>query len=263
MLGMKNIIAPLAGAITCILAAGPVSLISEPVAAEEPKWHITGMDYAPLVFANESSDFTGTVGETVKALCKAGELSCKFERMPLKRSMHLLANGQLDASITIITGQPRPCCTPTDWQTPWTSGFFTNDDNMTPPETADALNGHALITVLGMKSPYSFAPDLDKMAADGRVTIFKGSSIKSSVDMFMAKRAPLLWGSADFAWHIQKHHADKKKPGFYPRLSFPMVLWVNNDRPDLLEGLNRGYRALIETGALDKDGLLKRYKPDS
>ena len=149
---------------------------------------IESFSFPPILHASESGEFSGTMGETVKALCKAGDMICNFTVVPLKRAYQHIKKGQSDALITINVGQLNECCIPSEWLSPWTAGFFSTAGLSAIPKTPEELSGKSLIVVQGMKSPYLFAKELDKMSEDKRLDLHKAPHILSSVKMFLANR---------------------------------------------------------------------------
>lgn len=216
---------------------------------------VLSMAFPPILHATQAGGFSGTMGETVKALCESGGLDCDFEIVPLSRAYTMLREGEADALITINVQQLNACCTPSDWQSPWTAGFFSNRGEAAIPAGPADLDGRSLIVVLGMKSPYEFAGDLDARAGDGRLTLYRAPHILSSVKMFLADRADLLWGGEDFKWYIEK-----LSPGFgytfKPLVKKDVVVWVRKDRPEVLSRLNQGLIKLQARQALGSDNLL-------
>ena len=221
---------------------------------ENRKVRIASFSFPPILHTATSGDFSGTMGETVKALCEKADLDCGFDVVPLKRAYKQLRNGSVDALITIDVRQLTDCCIASEWSSPWTAGFFSMGGSDIP-DTAQDLVGRSLIVVNGMKSPYSFAGDLDQMANDGRVALYRAPHILSSVRMFLHKRAPLLWGGEDFKWYLEKvDPATTYK--FAPRFMKPVVVWVRKDRPDILSHLNQAFHELREKGEIGEAGLL-------
>lgn len=244
--------ATLAAAVPLAFAALPAVKAAESTAL---KVTILSMAFPPILHATPTGAFSGTMGESVKALCENGGLDCDFEIVPLSRAYTMLREGSADALITINVQQLNGCCTPSDWQSPWTAGFFSNRGQATIPQAPAELDGRSLIVVLGMKSPYQFATDLDAMADKGRLTLYRAPHILSSVKMFLADRADLLWGGEDFKWYIEK-----LSPGFHyafkPLVQKNVVVWVRKDRPEVLSRLNWGLIKLQSQHALAPNNLL-------
>jgi len=217
---------------------------------------IDSFSFPPLLHENENGEFSGTMGETVKMICKAGEMLCNFSVVPLKRAYFRINEGQSDALITIDVGQLKECCIPSDWSSPWTAGFFSSTGIDAIPEVPEELQGKSLIVVQGMKSPYLFAEKMDKMAEDKLLLLYKAPHILSSVRMFLAGRAPLLWGGEDFKWYIKKIDAEAKFD-FMPMIELPVVIWVNKNKPEVIRRFNQAFIKLKELKILDKNFLLQ------
>jgi len=216
---------------------------------------IASFSFPPLLHTARDNVFSGTMGETVKYLCEVASITCNFTVMPLKRAYQKVRSGASNALITINVGQLTNCCIPSDWASPWTAGFFSSAGAEEIPKSAKDLTGRSMIMVNGMKSPYFFAKNLDQMAADKRLTLWKAPNILSSVKMFLRKRAPLLWGGEDFMWYI--HKLDKNATySFKPLFKKPVVIWVRKDKPEVLALFNRIFAKVKAAGQLDSKNLL-------
>ncbi len=139
---------------------------------KHPKVTIASFSFPPLLHATVTGEFSGTMGETVKRICEEGGINCDFNVLPLKRAYIQVKNGDVDALITINSGQLNDCCIPSEWSSPWTAGLFYFEGEEMIPGSPKELIGKSLIIVNGMKSPYFFAKDLDKMSDDGRLSLF-------------------------------------------------------------------------------------------
>lgn len=215
---------------------------------------IASFSFPPLLHGTASGVFSGTMGETVKALCKAGQLNCQFSVLPLKRAYQDIKRGRVDALITINAGQLDECCIASEWSSPWSAGLFALDSSAIP-ESQDELIGKSLIIVGSMKSPYIFAKDLDALSTSGKLKLIKAPNIETSVKMFIHKRASLLWGGEDFKWYFGKINANVAYR-FKPLFTKPVVVWVRKDKPKVLEMLNLALKQLENSGSLDSNHLL-------
>ena len=237
-----------------------LSLVSSPSIMANPKSplvvQIDSFSFPPILHRSESGEFSGTMGETVKKLCEAGDMICSFDVVPLSRAYKNIKSGRTDALITINVGQLNDCCIPSDWASPWRAGFFSTTGLSEIPETPEDLPGKSLIVVLGMRSPYLFAREMDKMAEEKRLDLLKAPNILSSVRMFLANRAPLLWGGEDFEWYIRKIDAEARYD-FKPVVELPVVIWINKDKPRVLERFNQAFRTISEAKILTDDFLLR------
>jgi hypothetical protein len=235
-------------------------LVSSPSIMANPKSplvvKIESFSFPPILHTSESGEFSGTMGETVKMLCEAGDMICSFDVVPLKRAYKNIKAGRTDALITIGVGQLKKCCIASDWSSPWTAGFFSATGLNEIPETPEDLPGRSLIVVLGMKSPYLFAQELDKMDEEKHLNLLKASDILSSVRMFLANRAPLLWGGEDFEWYFKKVDAEAKYY-FKPVVELPVVIWINKEKPKVLARFNQAFRKINESNILNDKFLLR------
>lgn len=217
---------------------------------------IDSFAFPPILHLSENGEFSGTMGETVKMLCETGGIVCKFEVVPLKRAYKHIRSGDVDAVVTIDVQQLNDCCTPSTWSSPWTAGFFSSKGKGVIPKAPPDLEGKELIVVAGMKSPYLFAEDLDEMAAEKHVRLFKPRDIMSAVQMFLKDRAPLMWGGDDFKWYIDKLDPEADYI-FEPVVELPVVVWVRKDKPDVLKTLNEAFAKLKAQNLLNANKLLK------
>lgn len=216
---------------------------------------IDSFSFPPILHESESGEFSGTMGETVKMLCETGGVSCVFEIVPLKRAYKRVERGEVDAFVTIDIQQLNACCTPSDWSSPWTAGFFSSKGRDSIPKEPNELRGKELIVVGGMKSPYLFAKDLDQMAEDELIGLHKSRDIISAVHMFLKGRAPLLWGGEDFKWYIDKLDPEAEYD-FVPVIEIPVVVWVRKDRPEILKMFNEAFAKVKQQKLLDDNNLL-------
>lgn len=236
-----------------LILTSPVAVASQ--IAKGDTVTIVSFSFPPRLHTTASGEFSGTVGETVKMLCEAAKLDCNFRVVPLKRGYQQIQTGDADAIITINLGQLTDCCIPSDWASPWTSGFFSSSDARVVPKTQEELNGQSLIIVTGMKSPYLFAKDLEQMEKDQSVTLLKAPKILSAVKMFLENRSPLVWGGEELKWYIDKLNKGAKY-AFKPLLERPIVLWVRKDKPEILASFNKAYETLFQAKSFNQKNLL-------
>jgi len=214
-------------------------------------------DYPPLFHTGATGEFSGTVGETVKYMCKKAELNCEVEVLPFKRAYQKLENKLVDGLITIKVRNFTKCCIPTDWETPWVAGFFSHKDITDIPKLPDEVIGERLIVVSGMQSPYEFMPKLDSWDKEKKLTLFKANDVFSATRMFLNQRAPYLWGSEDFNWYFNKQRPQENF-NFLPLIVRPIVVWVQHDNLHVLNKLNYAYKQLMDEQVLDHKKLLNR-----
>jgi len=249
-------------AIFCLLCIVPLLLgygaRAEHAEFAEPLKPITilSFEFPPLLHTARSGEFSGTMGETVKMLCEEAGLICRFRVVPLKRAYQELKNDRGDALVTIDLGQFNKCCLASKWAAPWSAGWFSAPGHKYIPANQEELESQALIIVQGMKSPYSFAPKLDEMAKQRKLSMFKATDIATSVSMFIHGRAPLLWGGEDFRWYFRKMDPQAKFV-YTPRMTLPVVVWMRKERSKALERLNQAYQWMIEKRMIGDDGLLE------
>ena len=216
---------------------------------------ILSFEFPPLLHSTVSGGFSGTMGETVKALCKRAKLDCRFKVVPLKRAYRALRSGAADGLITIDLGQFHNCCLASAWSSPWSAGWFSKRSAKQTPEKESDLKDKSIIVVQGMKSPYKFAPNLNKLADENVVTVAKAATISTSVKMFLRDRAPLLWGGEDFKWYFSKIDPTAKYR-YTPRMTLPVVVWIRKERTHVVERLDAGFNELKKVGVLEENNLL-------
>ena len=73
--------------------------------------------------------------------------------------------------------------------------------------------------------------------------------------MFLKDRAPLMWGGEDFEWYINKMNPEADY-FFKPVIELPVVVWVNKNKPDVLNVLNQAFRKLTKQKLLDTNNLI-------
>ncbi len=242
-----------------------LSLESKVYAADK-KIVIGSFSFPPLLHIAEDGTFSGTFGETVKLICEETAYECEFKVVPLKRAYADLRAGRVDALVTLDLGQFNECCVPSAWRAPWSAGLFSTLNKEAIPKSPEAMIGKSLIVVNGMRSPYSFLPNLDELSHAKKLKVFTAHNIRSSVVMFVRGRSPLLWGGEDFKWYLNKIAPDFR---YYYESHFKtdVVLWTRTGKEDFIRAFNQAYLHLIETKALDeKSGMLipffmeRRYK---
>jgi hypothetical protein len=209
----------------------------------------------PLMHTAIDGSFSGTMGETVKILCKEAKLNCFFENKPLKRSYRALERGDLDALITIDAGQFNDCCVASKWFSPWAAGIFSFSPFRNVPEKEEDMYGRKIILVHGMQSPYLFMPNLDKLSRQGKIDVAKAQDIKTAVGMFEKKRAPYLWGSDDFNWYFYRMDTGQERV-FTEIVTKPVVIWVQKSKIKALKRLNKAFDNLHRQRLLNNKHLL-------
>lgn len=222
--------------------------------ADRHKLIIASFLFPPLLHSAQGKSFSGTMGETVKYICKYAKISCEFEIVPLKRAYVELTRGHADALITLDLGQFKDCCSTSTWYAPWSAGLFAANSNNIP-EKAEQIYGKGLIVVNGMRSPYSFLPNLDALAENGTIKLHKALEISSAVLMFQQRRADLLWGGEDFKWYLKKLTPNKEYH-YKPLMRKNVVLWTQNYKQETLRRFNEASIELMEQNIIGPDGLL-------
>jgi len=202
-----------------------------------------------------TGEFSGTMGETVKEICKRAEINCEFNIVPLKRAYELLKNKKTDGLITIKVGQFNECCIASKWASPWAAGFFSHQPIETIPQRPNEVIGRDLIIVNGMRSPFVFMPNLEKWKKDKKINFFNAPDINIATKMFNAGRAELLWGSEDFNWYFSKQE-DSQKRNFLPLIVKPVVIWLRKENQHLMEPLNQAFYEMLNDGTLNRKHLL-------
>lgn len=220
-----------------------------------PIFVIGSFPFPPLLHSTPHSTFSGTMGETVKQLCKQAGLMCRFRVAPLDRVYKELRLGKIDALITTDLKQFDNCCLRSKWRTPWQAGLFAQADEKTIPDSAEELMGKSLISVTGMRTPAIFIPQLAKWQAENKITYTAARDIPTATRMFVRNRAAYLWGGEDFKWHIHKH--DPKMPyRFKPIMKWDVVVWTRKEKHAELAMLDAAYDRMQASGDLADTGLL-------
>lgn len=240
--------------ISLLLFAGSSHAASEN--DSKPDLVIGSFPFPPLLHTAEGGEFSGTMGETVKYLCAEAGLRCAFRVAPLARVYKEVRNGKVDALITLDLGQFNDCCQLSLWHSPWSAGLFSSLPEGETPSAPDTLLGHSLIVVNGMRSPYSFFPNLNQWSADKKVNLSVARDIPTSIKMFTRGRAPLLWGGEDFRWYIDKIEKDARY-SYHPLLTKNVAVWVRKDKRDLTAKLDRAFVTLLRRDELNEQNLLK------
>jgi len=229
---------------------------------------ISSFAFPPLLHLAEDGSFSGTMGETVKAICESAGIACSFRMVPLARAYRELEHGLVDALITIDLGQFKDCCAASEWRAEWSAGLFSTAAYADIPDTGEKILGRDLIVVNGMQSPYAFLPNMDDLAAAKKIKLFKAKDVETAVRMFANNRADLLWGGEDFLWHLRRINPGKPY-AYRPLFRKDVILWVHHQKADLLGIFNKAYQHLAETQTIGRNGLLApdimrgRYKPVS
>ncbi len=89
---------------TAVSVADDLSLKDEPVHDV-----VIGVyEYPPLYHtAAGSGNFSGILGETVRAICKAAKINCIFKRIPVARAYRYVETGETHA---LLTGKHAVAC---------------------------------------------------------------------------------------------------------------------------------------------------------
>ncbi len=240
-----------------ILTATLFCGVNHAKAEEKPKRQlvIASFSFPPLLHLAEDGSFSGTMGETVRALCEDADVGCSFKVIPLARAYAELKQGSVDALITLDLGQFDDCCSASDWHSEWSAGLFSTNTYKDIPSNEREILGQELIVVNGMRSPYSFLPNMDALAAENKIKLFKARDVETAVLMFAKDRVGLMWGGEDFRWYLRR--LTPGKPYAYrPLFRKNVVLWVHQQKADTLEVLNQAYHRLVKSGVIARNGLL-------
>jgi ABC-type amino acid transport substrate-binding protein len=212
-------------------------------------------EYPPLYHTSVEGNFSGTVGETIKEMCREGGLDCITEMYPIARAYDLTTLEIADMTISGKHPRFEECCVATEWTYPWSAGFFSALPGIEIPMTESEMVGKSVIIVRGWRSPYRFMPNFDQLVAEKKITVYYPDSNISAIQMLDSGRADLLWGSIDFFWYIEKLNLTGKFD-YTERLKIPLVLWVNKTETQIINGLNKGFGVLKEKRVLDEQNLL-------
>lgn len=250
---LRNVIATYA--VLSLLTSIPILASAETKVKQTA--HFAVYEYPPLYHTSIDGHFSGTLGETIKQICHKGQLNCQSQMYPIARAYELVISGNADISISGTHPRFDSCCTASDWNYPWSAGLFTLNNNKQIPQSENDFTGQSLVVVRGWRSQYRFIPNFDQLVADKKINVYYANSNYSAIKMLESNRADLLWGSVDFLWYLDKLNLAHKIQ-YSERLKIPIVLWVNKNRPDVLEGLNRGYANLLASEQLDDQNLLRQ-----
>lgn len=216
---------------------------------------IASFPFPPLFHTAHDQSFSGTMGETVKKICELGQVKCNFIILPPKRTYQYLEQGKVDALATIDLNQFKKCCVKSDWNSPWSAGFFLNERHFDAPDSEDDLLGSSLIIVKGMKSPFSFMPNLAKHENLQQIKVIRANSIWGAAKMLTLGRAPYMWGGEDFSWYLDKISPDHPY-SFIGKKHYSVVVWARQEKAHLLRKLNAGFKRAQEQGLLSPKNLL-------
>jgi hypothetical protein len=244
-----------------LITAIPMLTATAQTFAEEPDLVIGSFPFPPLLHTTEAGTFSGTMGETVKMLCKEANLKCQFRVAPLARVYQEVRTGKIDALITLDLGQFHKCCILSQWHSPWSAGLFSSLPLKKTPATPEGMLGQSLIVVNGMRTPYSFMPDLDKWATERKIHLSTARDIPTSVKMFTRNRAPLLWGGEDFKWYINKINPTMRFI-YKPLMTKNVALWIRKDKREIANQLNAAFDQLVRKSLLTESNLLNKTLMD-
>jgi len=220
-----------------------------------PRVEFAAYEYPPLYHTSVDGFFSGTVGETIKAMCQEGDLDCIAKMYPIARAYDLTVAGSADMTISGKHPRFKECCVASEWDYPWSAGFFSAQAESETPSSESEMEGKSLIIVRGWRSPYRFMPNLDQLIAEKRIIVYYTDSNVGAIEMLNSGRADLLWGSVDFFWYLDKLNLAGKF-NYSERLKIPLVLWVNKTETEIINGLNKGFGVLKEKHLLDEQNLL-------
>jgi hypothetical protein len=237
-----------------------VFAISAPLLAadgREPNYRVDFAlyEYPPLYHTSVEGNFSGTVGETIKEMCREGGLDCIAEMYPIARAYDLTVSESADMTISGKHPRFEECCVASEWNYPWSAGFFSALPGIEIPTTESEMVGKAVIIVRGWRSPYRFMPNFDQLVAEKKITVYYPDSNIGAIQMLDSGRADLLWGSIDFFWYLEKLNLTGKF-NYAERIKIPLVLWMNKKETEIIDGLNKGFGVLKEKQMLDEQNLL-------
>jgi ABC-type amino acid transport substrate-binding protein len=212
-------------------------------------------EYPPLYHTSLKGEFSGTLGETIKRMCKDGGLKCYVSVYPIARAYQLTISGTADMTISGKHPRFNDCCVATKWGYPWSAGLFSPLAAGNVPKSESEMIGRSLIVVRGWRSPYRFMPNFDQLVAEKKITVYYPDSNYGAIQMLLNGRADLLWGSIDYFWYFKKMNITGKFK-YTEHVKIPIVLWVNKKKPQVIEGLNKGFYELKMKNKLDINNLL-------
>ncbi|MDV7339278.1 hypothetical protein RYZ26_06715 [Terasakiella sp. A23] len=230
-------------------------LSSHETRADTTTLRLATLSFPPLIHHTATGSYSGTMGETVKMMCRMAGIDCRMELIPYKRAFEKLNAGEIDGVIGIKTNLLKECCTPSQWASPWAAGLFSARPLNEIPQIADDIKGQSLIVVDGMQSPYLFIPDLDQWEKDGDIRLHRANGIFMATNMLGNERAEFLWGSEDYNWYFEKLET-KEQWNFIPLLVRPLVIWLDKSKFEEMNSLNKAYSRMQDQQMLNSRQLL-------
>lgn len=244
-----------------ILSISVLFFITPEVRAEAPiEVHVGTFELPPLYHSSASGELTGTLGETIKELFKAGNISYKLSMWPVKRAYRNIEIGKSEILITGRHDRFKTSATSSDWFSPLTSGVFSKKDLCEIPQNEQDFIGTELIIIRDWQSPYKVIKSLDNYIADKKIEVYWANSVPSAIHMLDVGRAPFLWGSENFKWTIKNLNLDEKSFYFKELMVTPMVLWVSKqskNHDEIIRRLNEAFKKLKNSGMLNDKNLLR------
>lgn len=217
--------------------------------------HLGTFESPPLYYTSVKGNFSGPLGETVKALCRASRLNCKITIFPVARAYRNIEVGETQVLLTGKYDRFNECCAATAWEYPWKAGLFSALPADQIPENEEELVGTSLIMVRGWQSIYRIFPNLERLATDNLVTVYTAPSDDHGIEMLHHKRATFLWGGDYYLWKMS-NKGFRDQFHYRPLLTVPVVLWVSKKEPEILKRLDYGYKQLLEANQLGEKQLL-------
>lgn len=217
--------------------------------------HLGTFESPPLYYTSAKGNFSGPLGETVKALCRASRLKCKITIFPVARAYRNIEVGETQVLLTGKYDRFNECCFSSQWEYPWKAGLFSLLPVEQIPKNEQELIGASLIMVRGWQSIYRMFPNLERLAGGQSVALYTASSDDNAIEMLYRERAKYLWGGDYYLWKMDNMGL-KDKFHYRPLLTIPVVLWVSKKEPEIIKRLNYGYQQLLEEKQLGEKQLL-------
>jgi len=217
---------------------------------EQERINIAFFEYPPLGHLARSGHLSGIAVETVREICFQAGLNCYFRLLPVARVYRSVVSG--DAQVIMTGSHPSfdACCRLAQWQYPWSAGIYSRAPESMIAETEDELKYHKMIIIRGWRSNFRYFPNLQSLSDNGLVKLSVAQDSLGAIRMLQRDRAEYMWGGDSFHWYLQKLGLEDEF-NFKPLISIPLGLWVDKDRPDILQALNRGFKKMKDKGLLN------------
>lgn len=217
--------------------------------------HLGTFESPPLYYTSTKGNFSGALGETVKALCRESRLNCTITMFPVARAYHNIEVGETQVLLTGKYDRFKECCISSLWEYPWKAGLFSRLPMDEIPKNERELVGSSLIMVRGWQSIYRTFPNLERLAGGNTVSVYTASNDDNAIEMLHRQRAQFLWGGDNYLWKMENMGLGGEF-NYRPLLTVPVVLWISKKEPEIIKRFNYGYKQLLDAQQLGDKQLL-------